>query len=105
MGEVGLHPLTRHSTLISLDRRLQENFKGEVVTHLQAKYPGLRDEKNLLAFKRKWEYMFVYAEVGYARAYTSLTCWTFARPVCPHAQFCMYQVLAEVPPCPFRKMC
>ena len=32
-------------------------------------------------FKRKWEYMYIYAEVGYARAYTSMHYFTFVRPV------------------------
>ena len=75
-------------------RRLQKNFKGDVVTQLQNKYPALCDERNMLAFKRKWEYMFEYAEVGFARAYSSLTCWTFARPVRRFTQF-FYVGLAE----------
>ncbi len=38
--------------------------------------PGALD-----AFRRKWEYLWVYAEVGYARAYTSMHHFTFTRPV------------------------
>ena len=72
-------------TLREWDRRLDANFHGEVLDDLRARYPSLRSEKNLKAFKRKWHYMFMYAEVGYARAYTSLNCWTFARPV---SHFC-----------------
>ena len=53
-----------------------------MVEDLCQKFPQLRSDEALQAFKRKWMYMFVYAEVGYARAYTSLNCWTFARPVC-----------------------
>lgn len=52
-----------------------------MVEELRQRYPALESEANLQVFKRKWLYMFVYAEVGYARAYTSLNCWTFTRPV------------------------
>lgn len=62
-------------------RRFEANFKGAAVAELQKKHPQLRDERELEAFKRKWRYMFVYAEVGFARAYATLNCWTFARPV------------------------
>ena len=62
-------------------RRLEKNFNGAVVDDLRERFPELRSPAGLEAFKRKWLYMFVYAEVGYARAYTSLNCWTFARPV------------------------
>lgn len=62
-------------------RRFEANFKGPIVAELQERYPQLRDAGALEAFKRKWRYMFTYAEVGYARAYTNLNCWTFTRPV------------------------
>jgi hypothetical protein len=64
-------------------RRFERNFRGEVVEHMQKEYPFLRDPKNLEMFKKKWLYMFVYAEVGYARAYTSLHHFVLARPVSP----------------------
>ena len=64
-----------------LGRRLEKNFQGRVVEELQERFPELRDPKELEAFKRKWLYMFVYAEVGFARGYTRLNCWTFTRPV------------------------
>ncbi|KAI0033834.1 cyclopropane-fatty-acyl-phospholipid synthase [Vararia minispora EC-137] len=64
-------------------RRFEENFHGPVVEELRRRYPSLRADADLQAFKRKWMYMFVYAEVGYARAYTSLNCWTFTRPENP----------------------
>ncbi|KAJ7132231.1 CFS1-like protein [Mycena epipterygia] len=67
-------------TLREWSRRFQRNFKGEVVEHMQNQYPFLQDAKNLEMFKRKWLYLFVYAEVGYARAYTSLHHFVFARP-------------------------
>lgn len=33
--------------------------------------------------------MFIYAEVGYARSYTALNCWTFTRPVRRHLAYCL----------------
>ena len=65
----------------SVVRRLEKNFDDAVIEELQMRYPQLHVPSKLEAFKRKWMYMFVYAEVGYARAYTSLFCWTFVRPV------------------------
>jgi cyclopropane-fatty-acyl-phospholipid synthase len=67
-------------TLREWGRRLDANFNKEAREYIQQKHPELRDEKKLQAFINKWHYMFTYAEVGYARAYTSLNCWTFARP-------------------------
>ncbi|KAI0738697.1 cyclopropane fatty acid synthase [Daedaleopsis nitida] len=61
-------------------RRLERNFKGKVVEELQERFPQLDDPKELEAFRRKWLYMFAYAEVGFARGYTTLNCWTFTRP-------------------------
>jgi hypothetical protein len=49
---------------------------------MQKKYPALQKPDALEAYKRKWRYMFAYAESGYANAYTALNIWTFARPVC-----------------------
>ena len=49
------------------------------------RHPQLADPQSLEAFKRKWIYMFEYAAAGYAKAYTALGCWTFARPVRPSA--------------------
>ncbi|KAI0365457.1 cyclopropane-fatty-acyl-phospholipid synthase [Pilatotrama ljubarskyi] len=84
-GKFVLHHLEDHGmhyprTLREWGRRLEKNFKGDVVAELQEKYPELREEAALESFKRKWQYMFTYAEVGYARAYTNLNCWTFTRP-------------------------
>ncbi|PIL24608.1 hypothetical protein GSI_12492 [Ganoderma sinense ZZ0214-1] len=84
-GRFVFHHLEDHGihyprTLREWARRLDQNFKGEVVEELQERYPQLCDPDNLAAFKRKWHYMFVYAEVGYARSYTALNCWTFTRP-------------------------
>ncbi|KAL1937279.1 hypothetical protein VTO73DRAFT_13888 [Trametes versicolor] len=87
-GKFVLHNLEDHGihyprTLREWGRRLEANFKGKVVAELQERYPQLRDAAALEAFKRKWQYMFTYAEVGYARAYTNLNCWTFTRPENP----------------------
>lgn len=62
-------------------RRLNENWNKETIDALLREQPQLANERELQAFKRKWEYMYVYAEVGYARAYTSMHYFTFVRPV------------------------
>lgn len=49
---------------------------------MQEKYPALQKPDALEAYKRKWRYMFAYAESGFANAYSAVTMWTFARPVC-----------------------
>jgi cyclopropane-fatty-acyl-phospholipid synthase len=67
-------------TLREWARRFNQNFTGKEVKAMQERYPMLKDPKNLEAFRRKWLYMFVYAEVGFARAYTSVHYFTFARP-------------------------
>lgn len=43
--------------------------------------PELAQGDNLGILKRKWEYMYIYAEIGFARAYTSMHIFTFVRPV------------------------
>ncbi|KAJ3016514.1 hypothetical protein NUW54_g793 [Trametes sanguinea] len=68
-GRFVLHELEDHAihyprTLREWGRRLEANFKGDVVKGLQSKYPELRNEADLQYFKRRWLYMFVYAEVG-----------------------------------------
>lgn len=68
-------------TLREWGYRFEKNFKGEVVENLIKEHPQLADPKSLEAFRRKWHYMFEYAAAGYAKAYTALNCWTFARPV------------------------
>ncbi|KAJ7759150.1 cyclopropane fatty acid synthase [Mycena metata] len=83
-GKFVVHNVEDHGihyprTLREWGRRLESNFKGKVVEELQETYPDLHDLKKLQAFIKRWHYMFVYAAVGYARAYTSLICWTFAR--------------------------
>ncbi|KAI0666059.1 cyclopropane-fatty-acyl-phospholipid synthase [Trametes maxima] len=84
-GKFVLHHLEDHGThyprtLREWNRRFTANFEGVVVAELRERHPELRSDTALKAFKRKWQYMFVYAEVGFARAYTNLNCWTFTRP-------------------------
>jgi cyclopropane-fatty-acyl-phospholipid synthase len=74
-------------TLREWARRFNRNFTGKEVEALQKRYLTLSDPKKLEAFRRKWLYMFVYAEVGFARAYTSVHYFTFARPE-NVAEFC-----------------
>ncbi|KAI0355023.1 cyclopropane-fatty-acyl-phospholipid synthase [Trametes cingulata] len=74
------HGIHYPRTLREWGRRLEANFRGKVVAELREKYPQLRTDAALEAFKRKWQYLFTYAEVGFARAYTNLNCWTFTRP-------------------------
>ncbi|KAI0352114.1 cyclopropane fatty acid synthase [Trametes cingulata] len=83
-GKFVLYELEDHG--IHYPRTLREwhrpaNFAGPAVEELRLKHPELRSDAELRAFKRRWEYMFVYSEVGFARAYTNLNCWTFTRPV------------------------
>ncbi|KAI0667899.1 S-adenosyl-L-methionine-dependent methyltransferase [Trametes maxima] len=61
-------------------RRLEENWSPKLVASLQERYPSLKDEKNMQILRRRWQYMFLYMEVAYSRAWLSLTTWTFVRP-------------------------
>ncbi|OBZ74967.1 Tuberculostearic acid methyltransferase UfaA1 [Grifola frondosa] len=84
-GRLVLHSVEDHGphyprTLREWARRFEQNFTGDVVAKLIEEQPQLADPHSLEAFRRKWRYMFAYAEAGYARAYSSLNCWTFARP-------------------------
>lgn len=75
------HGMHYSRTLREWGRRLERNWTPELIIQIQEEQPQLRDKAALAAFKRKWEYTFAYAEVGFARAYTSCHCWTFVRPV------------------------
>ncbi|GJJ06048.1 hypothetical protein Clacol_000236 [Clathrus columnatus] len=75
--EYGLH---YPRTLREWGRRLQKNWNPEVIQALQERYPEMKSMDKLEFFKRKWEYMYVYAEVGYATAYTTLHHFCFVRP-------------------------
>ncbi|KAG7446119.1 CFS1-like protein [Guyanagaster necrorhizus] len=69
-------------TLREWGRRFSRNWGNEeLMASLAKSQPQLlRVPGALEAFKRKWEYLWVYAEVGYARAYTSMHHFTFMRP-------------------------
>ncbi|KAI0777608.1 cyclopropane-fatty-acyl-phospholipid synthase [Trametes elegans] len=87
-GKFVLHQLEDHGmhyprTLREWGRRLDASFSDDVVEALRQRHPELRSDGDLAVFKRKWEYMFAYAEAGFARAYTNLNCWTFTRPENP----------------------
>lgn len=60
---------------------MNENWTPELTSSMVAKYPELSEGDNMDMFKRKWEYMFVYCEVGYARQWVNMHIWTFLRPV------------------------
>ncbi|KAJ7611783.1 cyclopropane fatty acid synthase [Roridomyces roridus] len=84
-GKFVLYNLEDHGihyprTLREWGRRLEKNFTDEIVQNLQNTYPELQDPHKLAAFVKRWRYLFAYAEVGFARAYTSCMCWTFTRP-------------------------
>jgi len=44
-------------------------------------YPALRDPAEYGAFKRKWQYLFAYADAGFAKGYTTCHMFTFIREV------------------------
>ncbi|TBU43561.1 CFS1-like protein [Dichomitus squalens] len=67
-------------TLREWGARLQNNWTAETIAKVRRSQPHLETTEDLEAFKRKWEYMCVYAEVGYAGAYTSMHYFTFSRP-------------------------
>lgn len=66
-------------TLREWGRRLQSNW-DRLSSELVKTHPELSNGDNLGILKRKWEYMYVYAEIGFARAYSGLHYWTFVRP-------------------------
>ena len=68
-------------TLREWGARFQRNWNEDLIKHIVRAQPQLASPEDLAIYKRRWEYMFVYAEVGFARAYTSMTYWTFVRPV------------------------
>ena len=62
-------------------RRFQETWGPDVIQSLIKCQPSLADDDNLAIFKRKWEYMYIYAEIGFARGYLGLHHFTFVRQV------------------------
>ncbi|KAI0687980.1 cyclopropane-fatty-acyl-phospholipid synthase [Cytidiella melzeri] len=85
-GKMCLESIEDHThhyprTLREWGRRLQSHWGSETIKNLVERHPnGLNDPHALGIFKRKWEYMCIYAEAGFARAYASCHQWTFVRP-------------------------
>ncbi|KAH9943933.1 CFS1-like protein [Amylocystis lapponica] len=67
-------------TLREWGRRFEQNWSTALIAALLKHHPELSEPDNLAIFRRKWEYMFVYAEIGFACAYTSCHTFTFVRP-------------------------
>ena len=65
-------------TLREWGRRLEANLTQELVSK---DYPGLRDPSDYAAFKRKWQYLFIYAGAGFAKGYITCHMLTFVREV------------------------
>lgn len=74
--------LSEFGSSVFFCRRLEKNWNSDMIGKLCEDQPQLAESNNLDVFKRKWQYMFVYAEIGYAKGYTSMHYFTFARPVC-----------------------
>ncbi|GLB36681.1 putative synthase [Lyophyllum shimeji] len=66
-------------TLREWGRRFQKSWP-EIAHKLVQNHPELSEGDNLQILKRKWEYMYVYAEIGFAKGYTSCTMFTWVRP-------------------------
>ena len=71
--------------------RFQANWNEKTIAEVTKDQPQLKQPETLAAFQRNWEYMFVYCEVGYARARGSMHYFTFARPVSSFSQSTQHQ--------------
>ncbi|KAF8495089.1 cyclopropane fatty acid synthase [Gautieria morchelliformis] len=67
-------------TLREWGRRLEASWNSDLIDAVLKDQPTLKEGDNVNIFKRKWQYMYAYAEAGFARAYTSAYCWTLVRP-------------------------
>jgi hypothetical protein len=65
-------------TLREWGRRLEANLTQDMVVK---DYPALRDPSDYAAFKRKWQYLFVYAGAGFSKGYITCHLLTFIREV------------------------
>ncbi|KAJ3754573.1 cyclopropane-fatty-acyl-phospholipid synthase [Lentinula raphanica] len=63
-------------TLREWGRRLEKNLSQEMIAK---EYPALRDRANYDAFRKKWQYLFVYAGAGFAKGYITCHMLTFVR--------------------------
>ena len=65
-------------TLREWGRRLEANLTQDLVVK---DYPALREPSDYAAFKRKWQYLFVYAGAGFSKGYITCHMLTFIREV------------------------
>ena len=65
-------------TLREWGRRLEANLTQDLVAK---DYPALREPSDYAAFKRKWQYLFVYAGAGFSKGYITCHMLTFIREV------------------------
>ena len=65
-------------TLREWGRRLEANLTQEMIVK---DYPALRVPDDYAAFKRKWQYLFVYAGAGFSKGYITCHMLTFIREV------------------------
>lgn len=65
-------------TLREWGRRLEKNLSQEMIAQ---DYPALRERANYDAFRKKWQYLFVYAGAGFAKGYITCHMLTFIRQV------------------------
>ncbi|KAJ3930681.1 MAG: cyclopropane-fatty-acyl-phospholipid synthase [Lentinula lateritia] len=63
-------------TLREWGRRLEKNLSQEMIAQ---DYPALRERANYDAFRKKWQYLFVYAGAGFAKGYITCHMLTFIR--------------------------
>ncbi|KAJ3738912.1 cyclopropane-fatty-acyl-phospholipid synthase [Lentinula detonsa] len=63
-------------TLREWGRRLEKNLTQEMIAQ---DYPALRERANYDAFRKKWQYLFVYAGAGFAKGYITCHMLTFIR--------------------------
>ncbi|KAE9399100.1 cyclopropane-fatty-acyl-phospholipid synthase [Gymnopus androsaceus JB14] len=63
-------------TLREWGRRLEKNLTQEMIAK---EYPALREHANYDAFRKKWQYLFVYAGAGFAKGYITCHMLTFIR--------------------------
>ncbi|KAF5390412.1 hypothetical protein D9757_005221 [Collybiopsis confluens] len=63
-------------TLREWGRRLEQNLSQEMIAK---EYPALRERVNYDAFRKKWQYLFVYAGAGFAKGYITCHMLTFIR--------------------------
>ncbi|KAF8335356.1 CFS1-like protein [Cantharellus anzutake] len=84
-GKMTLESVEDHTThyprtLREWGRRLTAKIDSVIAPKLSEQYPELQDPRHLETFRRKWMYLFAYAEAGFSRAYATCHMLTFVRP-------------------------